>query len=153
MIKAEPGHSAYYGEVEEEAGKVKAHVKKVVAWADDGHPMVVGYQDHPTARYHKALVRAESLPGYEGIGVDGDPLPFAFIPGNGWMVEREDGSKEPLVAWAVGTYGGGTAGMVVFPMFTEEEKVFGSDRVWTTASLGSDLDPVRVVPEKRSDRG
>lgn len=140
MIKAEPGYHAKYAANEQ---RIKPSAKDVVAWADDGHPMVVG---------DKGLVRAESLPGYEGLGLDGSPMPFAFIPGNGWMVERENGERDPLVAWAMCTYGGGE-GVFALPVFTEESEVWrGNGRTWTTAKLGGDPDPVRVVPEKRADR-
>lgn len=133
MIKADPGHVANYADTS----------RDVVAWADDGHPMVIG---------DKGLVRAEAIPDYEGIGPDPSPLPFAFIPGNGWMVEREDGVRDPLVAWAACTYGGGS-GMFVVPMFTEESEVWkGDGRSWTTAKMSGDPDPVRVVPEAPGDR-
>lgn len=150
MIKADPGHSAWY-----EAAKKgeKSSIKKVVAWDDDGNPMVVGRKDHSTVGLtHKQLVRADSLPGYEGIYLDPDPLPLAFIPGNGWMAERPNGSRDPLVAWAMCTYGG-VADVFAMPVFTEEMEVFrGDGATWTSARMGGDPDPVRVVPEKPGDR-
>lgn len=140
MIKAEPGYVATYPATE--AG-VSGFSRQAMAWADDGHPMVVN---------HKGLVRAESIPGYEETTQDGTPMPFAFIPGNGWMAEREDGSRDPLVAWAMCTYGGG-ADVFALPVFTEEMEAFrGDGATWTSTKMGGDSDPVRVVPEKPGDR-
>ncbi|MET9712566.1 hypothetical protein [Nocardiopsis alba] len=140
MIKADPGYVATYAAT---GSRKRGFSKEIAAWDDDGHPMVVN---------HKGLVRAESISGYESVIHDGSPLPFAFIPGNGWMVEHEDGKREPLVAWAVCTYGGGDS-MFVLPMFTEEYEAWRSGGgTWTGAKMGGDPDPVRVVPEKPGDR-
>ncbi|GHD37424.1 hypothetical protein [Nocardiopsis kunsanensis] len=136
MIKADPGRVAYYRKSDESH---RPHAKAIEAWDDDGHPMVVE---------SKGLVRAESIPGYDHIDLEGDPLPFAFIPGNGWVVEREDGEREPLVAWAMCSYG--QSGTFALPVFAEDVESYRGG-TWTTASLGGDPRPVRVFPEKRTD--
>lgn len=137
MIKAEHGHVARYEATE---GNHKPRNKDIVAWADDGHPMVVG---------SKGLVRADSFPGYFGVDLNGEPRVLSFLSGNGWMVERPDGSRDPLVAWAMCTYGSGVFGL---PVFTEEHGVRNSEATWTGATMGGDPDPVTVVPETPSDR-
>ncbi|MFC7328149.1 hypothetical protein [Marinactinospora rubrisoli] len=131
MIKASPGHRVCF-----EPRPGTQYRRGVEAWADDGHPLVV---------QSTGLVRAETISGYVGVEMlpDGDPVPFAFLPGGGWMVEHPTGDREPIVGWAVCTYGGGTSTFAV-PMTTEEE-AWASEKI-TLAKMVERADSVEIVP-------
>ena len=78
--------------------------RAVVAWADDGHPMVLG---------ERGLLRAEALSVNEDVGTfrrvtdrsEGFPPYIAAIPGGGWMVDTlwDDGecTTSPVLLWAI----------------------------------------------------
>lgn len=134
MIKAEPGHFVAYDPV---APSTKPSKAPVEAWADDGHPMVVGKD---------GLVRADHRSGYRGIdpNPDPDPAPYAFIPGDGWAVQYDDGAV-PLVAWAMCTYGGGD-GMYAMPVVAEDMVYREGGPVFTMGSAKGGPDGVKVVP-------
>lgn len=132
MIKAGPGHVAYF---EATGYERKPFTKRIEAWDDDGHPMVVN---------DFGLVRADSIPDFNRVDIDASPTPFAFIPGDGWVVEHDDGSHEPLVAWAMCSYGGGESTFAL-PVVVDDSgsRVFGGS---TSASPRGGRDGVRVVP-------
>ncbi|WP_086560140.1 hypothetical protein [Streptomyces africanus] len=79
----------------------------VQAWADDGHPMVVG---------DKGLVRADSCGHLSSLQCNGDGLypVAAAVPGGGWFTRVEDTVRAitriaPVVAWVMRTDGTVTA--------------------------------------------
>lgn len=108
MIPAGPNLMAVF---EGPDGKPSAS-RTVVAWADDGHPMVVG---------ERGLLRAEALAVNEDVGqfrrvkprMDELPPVIAVIPGGGWLIEYEmvngTTSIEPVVAWTFTSDGVGEA--------------------------------------------
>ncbi|QBI56756.1 hypothetical protein [Streptomonospora litoralis] len=134
MIKAEPGHFARF---EPTPPVIKYTDSPIAAWADDGHPMVVRAT---------GLVRADSISGYMGINSDPDPnpTPYAFLPGDGWAVQYDDGAV-PLVAWAMCTYGGLDATFAV-PMVAKEEASYPSGSISTLGAPASAAESVTVVP-------
>jgi hypothetical protein len=100
MIPADPNLMAVF---EGPDGKPSAS-RTVVAWADDGHPMVLG---------ERGLLRAEALAANEDVGqfrrvrrrTDELPPCVAAVPGGGWLVDTwwEDGActTAPVLLWTV----------------------------------------------------
>lgn len=82
----------------------------VVAWSDDGEPLVVG---------RDGLILASNVGGYDHISeVDDDTK--HVVPGGGWMLRYDNGTEaweEPVVAWAIDQTGWGA------PLTTDGEGV------------------------------
>ncbi|MFF4425043.1 hypothetical protein ACFY04_30450 [Streptomyces sp. NPDC001549] len=69
--------------------------KQVVAWDDDGHPLVVGRNN--------TLCRADCWSNYEDVCPENGPV-VAAIPGGGWRAQFKDGDDiftMPVVAWLI----------------------------------------------------
>lgn len=106
MIPADPNLMAVF---EGADGKPSAS-RIVVAWADDGHPMVLG---------KRGLLRAEALSANEDVGTfrrivdrsEGFPPSIAALPGGGWMVDTlwddDTCTTAPVLLWSV--YADGSA--------------------------------------------
>lgn len=89
MIPAPPGISADYA-VKREDGSTYYMSRTVVAFNDDGDPLVTGRKGLVCARVHEG--------SYE-LSDYGDGY-TALIPGGGWRVEWPGGRSEPLTGWA-----------------------------------------------------
>jgi hypothetical protein len=77
----------------DETGKRRTRWRDVVAWTDDGDPLV---------QYGPRLENATGLDGYDGIH-EHDKV-AGVVPGGGWIIEFKDGDQtwqEPVVAWVV----------------------------------------------------
>lgn len=101
MIPATHPHEARFAH-ENGAGRTTYSYKPVIAWNDDGQPLVAG---------KRSLVPAHSLTNFDGI-VSPDVSPtVGTIPGNGWRAEftASDGStfSDPIIAFAVRADGTG----------------------------------------------
>jgi hypothetical protein len=81
----------------ENSGHVHYTTKRVVAWDEDGHPLVIGGDSY-------SLVRASGWSNFHDV-VAADPPVVAALPGAGWRAEfrDDDGSLDsvPLTAWLV----------------------------------------------------
>ncbi|KAA1431863.1 hypothetical protein [Mycolicibacter arupensis] len=87
MIPAQPGTYAVFI-----SGKNVSRLA-VVAWDDDGRPMVVG---------EKRLIPASAYSDFRSLEqTDAMSDPVQLIPGGGWVASYKDGYAAPLVAWAV----------------------------------------------------
>lgn len=76
------------------------HTKPVIAWDDEGAPLVAG---------DRKLVRADFWINFHGIAEDDNP-PLMVVPGGGWMITYSGGDQhrtEPVVAWAIDDFGYG----------------------------------------------
>ncbi|MFH8470580.1 hypothetical protein [Streptomyces sp. NPDC017991] len=95
MIPANQPYEARYKH--ENAGHKHYTTKRVIAWDEDGHPLVIG-------RDGASLIRASSWSNFHDV-VPVDPPVVAALPGAGWRAEfrDEDGSlsSNPLTAWLV----------------------------------------------------
>jgi hypothetical protein len=89
VIPAPPGITAEY--LINENGKTRHLSKAVVAFDDDGEPLVAGTRELVHARNYGS--------NYELTDWAGDDY-TAIIPGGGWRVEWPDGTSEPLIGWA-----------------------------------------------------
>lgn len=73
--------------------------KPVIAWDEDGHPLVVG---------ERQLVRASNLPGFMDID-EYESVFMSAIPGGGWQIawKQDDGTEfiDPVLAWVVDHHG------------------------------------------------
>lgn len=92
MILATPGsHCAVFMD---DDGRVTA-TKPVIAWDDDGHPLVTATQ---------GLVRAERYPEFRRIGQPESPV-VAAVPGGGWLIECTDADggtwTDLILAWNI----------------------------------------------------
>jgi hypothetical protein len=107
VIPARHGYVAVYGP-SDSSGVFKAKRRlEVVAWDDDGYPMVLP-EEPPGDREHRGLTRADALADYDGVEEDPFPRIIALIPAGGWRVEwRNDAGSwsEPLVGWGIRTSG------------------------------------------------
>jgi hypothetical protein len=122
MIPAPPGYDALYRHRPETEPVPHLHVP-VVAFADDGMPLVLGVRDHDRygnnvnlepfdaywREFHDRLRRADHIDGYIGV-YESDLAIVSMTPPNGWHVEQTtyDGSETyvfPLVGWGVRTDG------------------------------------------------
>ena len=74
--------------------------KPVIAFDDDGHPLVVGDGERD-----RSLVRADVYANCDGVGDDPYPSVIALLPAGGWRVvwSQEGGTEwsQPLVGWAL----------------------------------------------------
>lgn len=91
MIPAKDGHVAIYNK-----GTTAVYTRPIVAWSDDGEPLVVGPQ---------GLITAWSLAGYDSV-LEGQPRSIVTaVPGGGWLIDcvDQDGGTwtDVIVAWAV----------------------------------------------------
>jgi hypothetical protein len=57
------------------------HHKPVIAFDDDGHPLVIG-----DGKRDRSLIRADSYVNYGGLGDDPYPAVIALLPAGGWRV-------------------------------------------------------------------
>ncbi|MFR9796612.1 hypothetical protein ACL02U_12010 [Streptomyces sp. MS06] len=93
MIPASQPHEARYRH--ESDGRIHYTTKAVIAWDDDGYPLVVG-------RDGCQLVRANGWRNFHDV-VPVDPPVTAAFPAAGWqVVYKDDDSAEyriPLTAW------------------------------------------------------
>ncbi|MFF6939981.1 hypothetical protein [Streptomyces lavendulae] len=103
MIPATQPHEARYKHTTEHPnGTTTTHytTKRVIAWDDDGHPLVVGRAG--------TLDRATSWSNYHDIGACPVPV-VAVIPGAGWQGEykSDDGAvfTWPITVWAISADG------------------------------------------------
>jgi hypothetical protein len=89
VIPAPPGIHAEYL-IKREDGKTRITSRAVIAFNDDGEPLVAGRQN---------LVTASAYGKYE-LEDFGDGGYTAVIPGGGWCVEWPGGNSGPLIGWA-----------------------------------------------------
>jgi len=93
MIPA-TGQTAVYDETRMDGSTYRSHVP-IVAWDDEGHPLILG--EH-------GLVPARNGRGYVGVDRQEESV-VAALPGAGWRVEYKKGDGEVtsnlLVAWLV----------------------------------------------------
>lgn len=113
--------------------------RPIVAWADDGGPLVVGML---------GLVQATQEPGFTKITRKASPI-VAVVPGGGWMVERTDDRDMtwtgPVVAWAVTANGG------VRPLWPDlDAQPVGVSPVTRTYQVWH---PRQTEPERIEDEG
>lgn len=107
MIPADRSHYAVYENTEGE----RTAARQIVAWDDDGHPLVVGAL---------GLTRAEECGNFRRIRHDTAPI-VAAIPGDGWLIECTDDEgntwTDRILAWTVHADG------VASPIGTDSEGV------------------------------
>lgn len=104
MIPAQPGYCAIF---EDSHGGELGF--EVLAWDDDGYPMVLPSLQRGTRR----IMSANELPGYVRVQTDhrySRDHYVAIAPANGWRVrwpnnEEEGGWTEPLAAWGLTALG------------------------------------------------
>jgi hypothetical protein len=91
LIPADRSHYAIY---ENTKGRQTAR-RPVIAWDDDGHPLVVGPQ---------GLRRAEDLGRFVRLFENAAPV-LSAIPGGGWLIECTDDEgvtwTDPIMAWTI----------------------------------------------------
>lgn len=99
-----PATDQYYIAVFEGPDGKPSASRPVVAWDEDGHPMVAG---------ERGLARAQTVAVEQELGtfsrvrrrVDDLPPYVAAVPGGGWMIDQvqEDGTIRtvPIVAWSI----------------------------------------------------
>ncbi|MFJ6792035.1 hypothetical protein [Streptomyces angustmyceticus] len=107
-----PSTRSHYAKYETAEGRPSA-TRPVIAWDNDGHPMVVG---------SLGLVRAEECGNF--VHVDEYEAPIvAAIPGDGWLVDCKDTEgntwTDRILAWTVHADGTAT------PLTTDTEGVTG----------------------------
>lgn len=95
MIAARPGYVAVY-----ERGEHYHPSYKVVAWDDDGMPLVLSWEGEP-----QGLTRADEHNGYIGVSYDREPPIVQVMPAvAGWHcredVEGEDW-VQPIIGWGL----------------------------------------------------
>lgn len=109
MIPAKDGHVAIYNR-----GTTGVHTRPIVAWNNDGEPLVVGDQ---------GLVTAWSLAGYNSVSETPAPVPVTAVPGGGWLIDcvDDDGNTwtDAIVAWVVHSDGS------LVPLGTDQHGVTG----------------------------
>jgi hypothetical protein len=119
MIPADGSHYVYY-----EPSSTALPRRKVIAWGDDGEPLVVG---------RRGLVPAWDLGAIKRLGDDEAPAVGA-VPGGGWMIDCKDAEGGswtlPILAWTIHSNG------AAVPLTTD------SDGVATDATEG--LDSYRI---------
>jgi hypothetical protein len=102
MIPAPEGLQAHY-EREASGGTAHSTTRDVLAFADEGTPLVLGGENHGWG-----LVPASAYPGFTGIYPGDMPLVMT-LPADGWRVEYagDDGKNcsEPVVGWGVTSKG------------------------------------------------
>ncbi|GAA3256010.1 hypothetical protein [Streptomyces lavendulae] len=103
MIPATQSHEARYKHTTEHPnGTTTAHYtsKRVVAWDNDGHPLVVGRDN--------TLCRASSWGNYHDVDLSAARV-VAVIPGAGWRGEYKNDDGEvftwPITAWSISADG------------------------------------------------
>jgi hypothetical protein len=97
MIPAPKGLQAHY-EREDRGGTARSTIRDVLAFDDDGTPLVLGGESHGWR-----LVSASTYCGFTGI-YPGDQPFIATLPADGWRVEYAGDNKnwsEPVVGWGV----------------------------------------------------
>lgn len=111
MIPANPPAQASF-EHTDNYGKRHFTHRPVLAWDDDGYPLVTA-GDKP-----RRLVRADSFNNFHGVREADDDRVVGAIPGGGWMTrwtgDEGEAWVEPVVAWLVTASGGLT------PMLADE---------------------------------
>jgi hypothetical protein len=99
VIPARSGIRAQF-KYEDAAGKTLWDHKRVVAFNDDGEPLVVGKH---------GLHRADDFTGYVEVDDADNWIPLGVVPGGGWFVvtTQDDGTehKQPVIAWVVNEAG------------------------------------------------
>jgi len=106
MIPADGSHYVYY-----EKSSNALPRRKIIAWGDEGEPLVVG---------RRGLVPAWDLGGISRLVTEEAPAVGA-VPGGGWMIDCKDdegGSWTlPILAWTI--HANGTAS----PLTTDADGV------------------------------
>lgn len=99
---ASTGWVAVYRTNEEIAAKQPGRVLPVDGWSSNGYALVVD-------KRNGVRTEANTVPNFRGLRQD-EPTPVAVIPGAGWMVEWNNGSKpSAIVGWAVDSNSWGVA--------------------------------------------
>lgn len=84
------------------AGKKYQSFSPVLAWDDEGYPLVLA-SENP-----RRLERADGFSNFSHVDTDSDRA-ISAIPGGGWMIRWTDDeggtSVEPVVAWLVDATG------------------------------------------------
>jgi hypothetical protein len=100
VIPAIQPYVAHYKHVDN--GRTYHSTKPVIAWDDDGKPLVAD---------DSQLVRASRWTNYDGV-MEADAPVIAALPGQGWVVEykEDDGSTytNPVLCWLVRSDGSTT---------------------------------------------
>lgn len=114
VIPAPPGLVARFKHSDTN-GKPHYSQMQVIAFDDDGYPMVLHDKCHD-------LRRANSYTNFADVGEDSHPPIVAMIGAGGWRIEYtdvDDGSKwsEPLVGWGLAANG------FVYPLETDTDGV------------------------------
>lgn len=96
MIPADGSHHVYY----EKSGSLPR--RKVIAWGDDGEPLVAG---------RRGLVPAWDLGEVSRVNSEEAPAVGA-VPGGGWMIDCKDTDgvswTVPILAWTIHSDGTAT---------------------------------------------
>lgn len=91
MIPAKDGYVAAFN-----PGTSDYRAHPVVAWNDEGEPLIVG---------DTGLVRAWNLPGFHGVVQRPESTVVSAVPGGGWLIDcvDQDGDTwtDVIVAWSV----------------------------------------------------
>lgn len=106
MIPAPPNLVASYKHEEPMHHRTE---KQIVAFDDDGSPLVIG---DGSKQQDRRLVRADRYRNYDGITEDPHPRTVALLPAGGWRIEHFPRRWRALVATArrLGTQGGRSGG-------------------------------------------
>jgi hypothetical protein len=94
LIPAQQPHHAHYKH--ESNGRTHFTTKPVIAWDDDGRPLVLHSKSH-------RLVLADSYSNFHGVS-EAPGQVVAAIPGGGWKVVYEDDGElvtDSVLLWLV----------------------------------------------------